>query len=200
MRRAKLQIEEGIAIDMTPIIDIIFQLLIFLMCVTEITKTENDQRLVLPYASKATPETEPTERVVINVFPKGKSGMLLYSLMLDTGARDASVTVEGNALTWGDLQKYLEIRGRSAKKTSGGVGVGNRELVDLPVKIRGHRTCPFQYVQFAMIYCIDMSYWKISFGTFNIDDFHLPAVTEDYGDQMNAGDLWNPPELNKLFQ
>jgi biopolymer transport protein ExbD len=182
-----------LAIDMTPIIDCVFLLLIFLMCVTEITKTENDQRLVLPYASKATDDLDPKERVVINVFPqKGK----IFELNNGTGPQDAMVTVGGEPMTWGELQNYLERRAKTAEKSPSGAA-GGREVVNLPVKIRAHRTTPFQYVQFAMVYCIDMAYWKVSFGTYNREDFKYAAPFFFNGEGVEGS--WHPPEIERIF-
>jgi hypothetical protein len=186
--------ESNVVMDMTPLIDCIFLLLIFLMCVTEITKTENDQNLMLPFAQKAVEDKDPPKRVVINVYPKeGK----LQELWSGPGGLavplNAVVTINGVPMSWGELQKHLELVAKTADKTEGGASTGGRELVDMPVKIRGHRTTPFKYIQFAMVYCIDMAYWKISFGTFNKEDFWTPAPV--FGENV-----WGPMDVkNRMF-
>ncbi|MDZ7815068.1 MAG: biopolymer transporter ExbD [Planctomycetota bacterium] len=114
MARLKRRVKQDYETEenLTPLIDCIFLLLIFLMCVTEITKTENDQLLILPFAQSATKDEKPDERIVINVypydFPVGK--------IRKNAAMDAWVTINGEAMSWGDLQNYLEMIARTARK------------------------------------------------------------------------------------
>ncbi|GAB4152570.1 MAG: hypothetical protein Kow00107_03100 [Planctomycetota bacterium] len=193
--KKRLSQEFDVEGDMTPLIDCIFLLLIFLMCVTEITKTENDQNLILPYAKMAVEDKEPEKRVVINVWPKEQRLQKMWENQKPVPA-DAVVTISGQPMSWGEVQQHLELIAKTADKTPGGAATGGRELVDMPVKIRGHRTTPFKYVQFAMVYCIDMAYWKISFGTYNKDDFKLPAPIFEEG----VGKGWEPSDLSRIFQ
>ncbi len=186
---------------MTPLIDCIFLLLIFLMCVTEITKTENDQNLILPFAQTAIEDKEGGEgRVVINVYPAKSILTQMWQKELALPP-DAVVTIGGKPMTWGDVQNHLELVAKTAEKTQGGAMVGNRELVELPVKIRGHRTAPFMFVQFAMVYCIDMAYWKISFGTYNKEDFTLPNPLVTYYPEQGSsqGERWQPSTLIRVL-
>ena len=193
--KKRLKADFDVPGDMTPLIDCIFLLLIFLMCTTEITKTQNDQNLILPYAKNAFDDQEPEERIVLNVYPAAG----IANRLGIPGDADGVVTINGRAYNWGSLQAYLEQRARGAEKSQGGASTGNRTLIDIPVKIRGHRTAPFKMVQFTMIYCIDMAYWKISFGTYNDKDFKSPG-NPLLGDTPKGTKIWFPVDAQRLFQ
>ncbi len=192
-RVKKAKQDEGVQTDMTPLIDCIFLLLIFLMCVTEITKTENDQALVLPYAKLAVKDENPEDRIVLNVWPVGHLAAKTWGF---PETSNSWVTISGKPMDWGGLMEFLERRARTAPKIPGPAG---SDLIELPVKIRGHRTSPFKVIQFAMIYCIDMRYYKISFGTYNEIDFKAP--NQMFGDTPNNTIQWQPSEMmRRIFK
>ena len=70
-RRSWLRDSEELEIDMTPMIDIVFQLIIFFMLVMDMTKVQIE-KLTLPFASKAIKEKyEDPTLMVLNIMPDG---------------------------------------------------------------------------------------------------------------------------------
>ena len=66
----KVESIEEIQMDMTPMIDCVFQLLLFFMVVTKMSQSALEA-LILPYATFAEPDKGNTTRMVINVLPNG---------------------------------------------------------------------------------------------------------------------------------
>ena len=200
LKKRLKQLDTGIPGDMTPLIDCIFLLLIFLMIATEITKTENDQNLILPYSKMARKDKEPEDRIVINVWSNrmyGKGEPTCSDTWANGEApQDSLIMIAGDVYNWGGLQEYLRRRAKTAPKEQS-AAAGGMDIINLDVKIRGHRTCPYKLVQFAMVYCIDTHYWRISFGTYERD--YIDAPSKKFGDTPDDNTLWNPPALRKLF-
>jgi biopolymer transport protein ExbD len=66
----KIKVEEA-TVDMTPMIDCVFLLIIFFMIVSEISQIDLEF-LVLPVADEAVPDEKPArDRLIINVVKKG---------------------------------------------------------------------------------------------------------------------------------
>jgi len=64
--------ESGVAIDLTPVIDMVFNLLIFFLVATTFLQTEREMRIALPFASSAAPISAMLQEVIINVDAEGK--------------------------------------------------------------------------------------------------------------------------------
>ena len=62
----------GGAIDFTPMIDMVFNLLIFFMVTTEFAKEDRELTVKLPSASEARPLTAQAQDVFININDKGE--------------------------------------------------------------------------------------------------------------------------------
>jgi biopolymer transport protein ExbD len=63
-------------LNLTPMIDLVFNLLIFFMVTTEFAKEENELAVVLPAASAAMPLTAKPKEIFVNVTDKGEFFML----------------------------------------------------------------------------------------------------------------------------
>jgi biopolymer transport protein ExbD len=127
-------------LKMTSMIDIVFLLIIFFMCVTEMSKLEAEA-VTLPEAKKARDDSDPPkDRVVINVMRDGT-----YRVMRTTYSKS-------------DLRNFLI---KEAIRTRGQDG-----LSTLAVKIRADADAAYKYVQRIMMFCMDPKarIWKISFG------------------------------------
>ena len=94
--------------SMAPLIDIVFQLLIFFMCATSYSKQERELGIELPNAASArTPELLPDE-IVVNVFRDGRVSVLgrdvardaLPAALLEAAHErtDVPVTIRGDRL------------------------------------------------------------------------------------------------------
>src|SRR5687768_10169995 len=59
-------------LDMTPMIDMVFNLLIFFMVVSQFANDERDMRVVLPDAAEAMPLTATPKQVFVNIDEQGR--------------------------------------------------------------------------------------------------------------------------------
>jgi biopolymer transport protein ExbD len=124
--------------QMTSMIDIVFLLIIFFLCVTEMSKQEIEQ-ITLPEAVKARDDTKPPkDRIVVNVM------------------KDGTYRVKGRTYTKEDLKNFLVRRAIERR--------GPDELSTLAVKIRCDAYAPYKYAQQVMMLCMDARIWQVSFG------------------------------------
>jgi len=130
--------------DTTPMIDVVFQLLLFFMIVSEMKKTEAEA-ISLPFAVKAIDDLQPPpDRVTINILKTGqiKVGGHEYVHGLDTRPLQALLT-KGARLHM--VQQ-------------------DPPISDLPVKIRADAETEYKYVQQVMVACMRSYCWNVSFG------------------------------------
>jgi biopolymer transport protein ExbD len=64
--------QEGVSIEMTPMIDMVFLLLIFFLVATTFHQSEREMQIALPIASASEPISSLMQELVINVDPEGK--------------------------------------------------------------------------------------------------------------------------------
>lgn len=125
-----------IGLNMTPLIDVVFQLIIFFLVSSHLARQETQLELDLPAAAsghEATAESRP--RVVINVAADGR-------ILLGSIATQAA-----------ELSPRLEFeRGRSGD--------------DLEVRIRADRTVPYAAVEPVLLSCADAGIWNVTFAVF----------------------------------
>src|SRR5688500_3829220 len=70
-----IQINRGRALgllDMTPMMDMVFNLLIFFMVVTSFEKADRDLKVVLPDGSEAMPLTAKPQQIFVNIDKEGR--------------------------------------------------------------------------------------------------------------------------------
>ena len=65
--------DAGVAIDMTPIIDIVFMLLTFFLLATTFQRAEREMQIALPFASAAGPISTALRELVVNVTSDGRA-------------------------------------------------------------------------------------------------------------------------------
>jgi len=70
--RIKRTVNEGVDINLTPIIDMVFLLLIFFLVATKFSDLERDVRVLPPSSRSARPVTAIPQELVINVTSEGK--------------------------------------------------------------------------------------------------------------------------------
>lgn len=63
--------DPGVQVDLTPIIDMVFLLLIFFLVATTFQKTEREMKIALPQTAAAGPITAALREIVINVDDRG---------------------------------------------------------------------------------------------------------------------------------
>jgi biopolymer transport protein ExbD len=124
---------EQLKIDMTPMIDVVFQLIIFFMLIMDMSKAQLEV-LVLPSAKKAIKEKfADTTMLVINVL------------------KDGAIKINGKTFwkpAMGDDFKKLEDEFESRRQNKLYQEVaGKTEWVKYPVLIRCDRSTPFEHLQ-----------------------------------------------------
>lgn len=137
--------DESTSMDMTPMIDIVFQLMIFFLCVTEMAKADYEA-LVLPIARNGTDDdTQGERRVVVNVTHN----------FTREGRTRSEIVVRGRRYQDpAELQRFFEEeRGRAQ--------AAQRSMM---VKIRAAAAAPYEQVQRVMSACSEAGIEKIAIG------------------------------------
>jgi len=101
--------EAGIHVDFVPMVDVLFNLLIFFLLATTIAQVEREMQIALPFASASGPISAAARELVINVDDKGKlfvGGREMPAADLESmvheavaGNPDQKVTVRGDRTT-----------------------------------------------------------------------------------------------------
>ncbi len=122
--------------SMTPMIDVVFLLIIFFLVSSHLQRQETQQELDLPVAQASIEdEAKPTPRVTINVL------------------EDGSMVVSGRGLNAGRLEPML----RSVRDEKG---------KDLEIRIRSSKTVPWSKVEPIMLACTKVGLWDVGFATY----------------------------------
>ncbi len=122
--------------DMTPMIDVTFQLIIFFMCVTDMADNTKE-RLALPVARKAEVDIVEPGRLVINVNAEG------------------DVVVAGEAVTDRRLYELLRYEARISPKENG--------LPSKAVYIRADKLADYRHIERVMAVAQENSLWRVMF-------------------------------------
>ncbi len=137
-RRRRLQNTVRPKLNMAPMIDVVFQLIIFFMLVTELSRMEIIE-LTLPQAYEAGADHH-LNRIVLNI------------------TRDHEMYYMRRELTTRQLRQLLH---RAAAQSPKEPDTG---LPTLAVKIRADAHVEYGYVQRAMVQCMRERIWQVSFG------------------------------------
>ena len=117
--------------NMTPMIDVVFLLIIFFLVSSHLAQRESQLPLPLPQAEsgKSLPE-DPIPRVTLNVLSHGE------------------VMLGGQSLPLDDLRRRLihEFQERSGR---------------LQVRIRGDRSVPYHFVEPILMMCTKVGIWNV---------------------------------------
>ena len=133
MRLPQLGRNRPVEFNVTPLIDVVFLLIIFFLVSSHLAQQETQVELALPAAASGREIAESKiARVTINLLRGGE--LLLGS---------ESVEVE-------QVSRRLEVERR---RTSG----------DLEVRIRADRTVPYRYVEPILVACARAQIWNVSF-------------------------------------
>jgi biopolymer transport protein ExbD len=128
-----------IGFNMTPMIDIVFLLIIFFILSSHFARQETQLELSLPAAASGKEAlADDTRRVIVSVLPEGQ-------LQLAGAAVDAA-----------ELQQKIQYESQR---------VGG----DLEVRIRGDRDVPYQHVEPILLACARAGVWKVTFAVVPIE-------------------------------
>ena len=128
----------SVGFNMTPMIDIVFLLIIFFLVSSHLARQEVQLDLDLPPATSghAPEEDDDVRRVVVNVLPEAQE--------------DRRIMVGGTLLKPEELARLIRYESGQA----GG---------QLEVRIRGDRTVPYRDVEPIMLACARAGVWKVTF-------------------------------------
>jgi biopolymer transport protein ExbD len=140
MRAPEHSRSSELGFNMTPMIDVVFLLIIFFLVSSHLARQEVQMPLPLPTASSGErPIDTATRRVTINVLSDGR-------LML------AGKPVEAE-----QLRERLD----EALRESGG---------EIEVRIRSDRTVAYQYVEPILLACARTGIWNVAFAVYRPED------------------------------
>lgn len=136
-RRSKLNELAKVDIDMTPMIDVVFNLLIFFMLVNQMVQVERAE-LELPAADKAIEEKiVDKKRLIINVH------------------KDGALEVAGRKIPWSKLTRILFDEARISRDSQ---GASTRSVL-----IRGDIHSSYEFIQRVMVECAKQKIYKLAF-------------------------------------
>jgi biopolymer transport protein ExbD len=131
----------GLGLNMTPMIDVVFLLIIFFLLSSHLAQQEVQLELDLPRAASGqSPDEEGVRRVVVNVLPDhGEAKRVMVSGRLMDGEELAEV------IAYESHRAHSEPSGR------------------LEVRIRSDRQVPYRIVEPLMVACARSGVWKVTF-------------------------------------
>ncbi len=140
--------------NMTPLIDVVFLLIIFFMIITDLTQQDLEE-LQLPKARSAVPD-EPDPKQVRPVLNIPVSGNIIVRLKYLYKSDLDDLT---------DLERYLANQARMMKKNymDPDNPSGKMDIPDEPILIRADKNTEFKYIQKVMELCgkEGIRIWKI---------------------------------------
>ncbi|MBI4835242.1 MAG: biopolymer transporter ExbD [Planctomycetes bacterium] len=171
MRIKSRQLLEAIGFDMTPMIDCVFQLIVFFMLVTDFANPMS--AVELPSAKNAQEDkTPPDERLMVELVheaPGGVCGNLIYDSsknLVEPCCEDDHwrIKVERKYITPSQLEAYLIIEG---SKFPGRLPPRKNEKIGLslrPLMIRSDAGAVYQMVEKVFAACARARIYKIEIG------------------------------------
>ena len=110
-------VEAGIHLDFVPMVDVLFNLLIFFLLATTIAQVERETQVALPFASAATPISAALREIIVNVDAEGR--MIVAGRPIEAEALRGMIqgAVEANP------EQKVSVRGDKATAYQNIVGV-----------------------------------------------------------------------------
>ena len=137
MRAPTRNTERGAAMNMTPMIDVVFLLIIFFLVSSHLARQETQLEIDLPTAGVGEDPVESTRRrVTINVLPDGKT------------------------LLAGEPTDAIALTARLAYEQQQAQG-------DLQVRIRGDRAANYATIQPLLVACAKAGVWDVTFAVYS---------------------------------
>jgi len=154
-KATKKAISDEAEMDMTPMIDIVFNLLIFFMVVTDLNQKElADLTLPLAYMAQEDKDDDPDDRVILNV---DKFGEIKY--------RGKTVNLDELGSILNNAKQLYERKMRDKGDTGLEDIGGGAKASKLFVLLRADRDTPWQHVQWLMTIMAEQKLYKMQFAT-----------------------------------
>jgi biopolymer transport protein ExbD len=130
----------SVGFNMTPMIDVVFLLIIFFLVSSHLAKQETQLELPLPVAdSGEQPVDRAARRLTLNVM------------------RDGTITLAGRRVSPDELQRRLQ----DARKEEQG---------DLEIRVRSDRRAAYHQVEPVLLSCARAGIWNVTFGVYQSKD------------------------------
>ncbi len=136
--RAPNNLRRGeVGFNMTPMIDVVFLLIIFFLVSSHLAQQEVQLDLDLPEASSGQRSTDDSiRRVVVNVLPGEEAGR--------------RIMVGGQLLDKDELAQLIAYESQNTDR-------------QIEIRIRSHRKVPYRFVEPIMLACAESGVWKVTF-------------------------------------
>ncbi len=128
-------------LNMTPMIDCVFLLNLFFMTVTELTRQDEIEAVMLPDVKHSQPDENPDpERLVINIL------------------RDGTFIISGRECSEEDVRGALLVESRLSRNQEG--------ISDRTILVKADERTPFKFIRKFMMLCVqrNIRIWRMSFG------------------------------------
>jgi biopolymer transport protein ExbD len=131
----------AVGCNLTPMIDVVFQLIIFFLVSSHLAKQELQMPLPLPRADSGTKADDDaaTPRVTINV------------------TADGQMLLAGHRLELSDLQQRLRAKAIESGR-------------DLEIRIRSDRTVEYRRIEPILLACARAGVWNVTFAVYRQQD------------------------------
>ena len=136
--KLKITEEEEWGFQMAPMIDVVFQLIIFFMATTTLSKLEVAEGVKLPVAEYSEEKKGVHNEVIINVY------------------RDGRIFITPNWYSPEDLRDYLAGEKAEAEAMGG----------DIKLYLRGDKQVEFEKVLKIMSICAEAGVWDVNYGVY----------------------------------
>jgi biopolymer transport protein ExbD len=123
----------SVGFNMTPAIDVVFQLIIFFLCTSHLARVESSQRVNLPDARSGQSEQDSVSRRIVTVLA------------------DETLLVGGSPIGERGIADML--RELKAAQPKG----------DIELRIRSDRAAPYRAIEPLLLECARNGIWKVSF-------------------------------------
>lgn len=167
-RLKSFKVSEPLSINMTPMIDVVFQLIVFLMLATDISNTEME-RVYLPKADAAIADERPDKtRLMVNISHsvpmdrdcpqlKYKNGILISPCQIEEHWK---IVVKTKRLTIPELEQVLIVEGNLDREKPG----DPKSPSNRPVMIRCDGSAPFLLITKILEAAGKAFVWKVEIG------------------------------------
>lgn len=158
-------VQQNVEMDMTPMIDCVFLLMIFFVLVIDLSQ-KNLEDLILPRAVFQEPDDKPPEnRPIINIL---QNGAVVYNqeVKYDPDVHGRDFRNPASAKPIKDLLLFIREKGLDQKKlklVTEDIGGKKVSLIDDPILIRADKWTEWNYVGEVMKQCSmpDVAFWKV---------------------------------------
>ena len=157
---------EADPVDLTPMIDITFQLVIFFLVANDLTRKEIEE-VELPQAIAGTEDKGEDQRLIINILrPDDPLNPPKFPV----------IKVKGRSYDLTKLGRFMKTQADKKREPPGGPGAPS----EIFVLVRADKATPWQHVQYVMQECAQpgVAIYKMQFATTKRDDGKASSVSD----------------------